>query len=141
PAAARRLAALLSGYPEAEVHVFVDSLALAEALRAAWAERTDLPPLGILVEFGAGRAGARSIEAAEAILDAILAAETATFRLTGIAAYEGAAATADADETLRRIDGLMRLTAAFLPKVRARIGNERPLLVTAGGSVFFDRVV
>ena len=141
PAAARRLAALLSGYPEAEVHVFVDSLALAEALRAAWAERTDLPPLGILVEFGAGRAGARSVEAAEAILDAILAAETATFRLTGIAAYEGAAATADADETLRRIDGLMRMTAAFLPKVRARIGKERPLLVTAGGSVFFDRVV
>jgi len=140
-AAARRLAALLAGYPTAEVHVFVDSLPLAGALRTAWQERSDLPPLGLLVEFGAGRAGARSAEAAGAILDTILATETPNFRLTGIAAYEGAAATADADETLSRIDGLMRLTADFLPKVRARIGRERPLLVTAGGSVFFDRVV
>ncbi len=140
-AAARRLAALLAGYPTAEIHVFVDSLPLAEALRTAWQERSDLPPLGLLVEFGAGRAGARSVEAAGEILDAILAAETPNFRLTGIAAYEGAAATADVDETLSRIDGLMQLTADFLPKVRARIGSERPLLVTAGGSVFFDRVV
>ena len=141
PAAARRLAALLAGYPSAEVHIFVDSVPLAEALVAAWRERSDLPPLGVLVEFGAGRAGARSTDAANAILDVILPAESLNFKLTGIAAYEGAAATADAAETLRRIDGLVTLTAAFLPEVRARIGRERPLLVTAGGSVFFDRVV
>lgn len=140
-AAARRLAALLAGYPAAEVHIFVDSVPLAQALATAWAERSDLPSLGLLVEFGAGRAGARSAEAANAILDVILAAETPAFRLTGIANYEGAAATADADETLRRIDGVVEMTAAFLPQVRERIGKERPLLVTAGGSVFFDRVV
>lgn len=140
-AAARRLAALLAGYPAAEVHIFVDSVPLAQALATVWAERSDLPSLGLLVEFGAGRAGARSAEAANAILDVILAAETPAFRLTGIANYEGAAATADADETLRRIDGVVEMTAAFLPQVRERIGKERPLLVTAGGSVFFDRVV
>ncbi len=140
-AAARRLASLLAGYPDAEVHIFVDSVALVEALRAAWQERQDLPPLGLLVELGAGRAGARSLEAAGVILDAILTAETARFGLSGIATYEGAAATADATETLRRIDALMAMTAAFLPQVRTRIGPERPLLLTAGGSVFFDRVV
>lgn len=140
-AAARRLAALLAGYPTAEVHIFVDSVPLAQALATVWAERSDLPSLGLLVEFGAGRAGARSAEAANAILDVILAAETPAFRLSGIANYEGAAATADADETLRRIDGVVEMTAAFLPQVRERIGKERPLLVTAGGSVFFDRVV
>ncbi|MBY5838880.1 alanine racemase (plasmid) [Rhizobium leguminosarum] len=140
-AAARRLAALLDRYPDAELHVFVDSTALVEALRSVWQEHTDLPPLGLLVEFGAGRAGARSMGAAEAILEAILAAETPAFRLTGIAAYEGAAATADADETMRRIDALMAVTSDFLPKLRARIGKERPLLVTAGGSVFFDLVI
>ncbi|MGO6687821.1 alanine racemase [Rhizobium leguminosarum] len=139
-AAARRLAALLGRYPDAELHVFVDSTALVEALRSAWQERS-LPPLGLLVEFGAGRAGARSVDAAEAILDAIVAAETPAFRLTGIAAYEGAAATADAEETMRRIDALMAVTSDFLPKLRARIGDERPLLVTAGGSVFFDVVI
>ena len=141
PAAARRLAALLAGFPDADLHVFVDSPALAEALAAAWRERGDLPRLGLLVEFGAGRAGARDGDTADAILDVILAAETPTFKLTGIAAYEGAAATADAQETMLRIDGLVALTAGFLPKVRARVGDGRPLIVTAGGSVYFDRVV
>jgi D-serine dehydratase len=140
-AAARRLAALLADYPDAELHVFVDSIALVDALRSAWQQRADLPPLGLLVEFGAGRAGVRSAAVAKAILNAILAVETPTFRLTGIAAYEGAAATADAEETMLRIDALMAVTADFLPKVRARVGDERPLLVTAGGSVFFDVVV
>lgn len=141
PAAARRLAALLANYPDAELYIFVDSAPLAAALRDAWQSRDDLPPLGLMVELGAGRAGARSIEAATEILDVILAAESPAFRLSGVAAYEGAAATADAGETLARIDGLMALTAHFLPQVRARLGKDRPLLLTAGGSVFFDRVV
>ncbi|MGG7581602.1 alanine racemase [Rhizobium sp. Nf11,1] len=140
-AAARRLAALLGRYPDAELHIFVDSVALVEALRSAWRERTDLPPLGLLVELGAGRAGIRSAAAAEAVLEAILAAETSTFRLSGIAAYEGAAATADAAETIVRIEALMAMTADFLSKVRTRTGPDRPLLVTSGGSVFFDLVI
>ncbi|SCW50166.1 D-serine dehydratase [Rhizobium mongolense subsp. loessense] len=140
-AAARRLAVLLADYPDAELHVFVDSTALVDALHSAWQQRADLPPLGLLVEFGAGRAGVRSAAVAEAILDAILAVETPTFRLTGIAAYEGAASTADAEETMLRIDALMAVMADFLPKVRAQTGDARPLLVTAGGSVFFDMVV
>ncbi|MBX5176691.1 amino acid deaminase [Rhizobium lentis] len=140
-AAARRLVALLGRYADAELHIFVDSAALVEALRSAWRERTDLPPLGLLVELGAGRAGIRSAAAAEAVLDAILAAETSTFRLSGIAAYEGAAATADAAETIVRIEALMAMTADFLSKVRARTGPDRPLLVTSGGSVFFDLVI
>lgn len=139
--AARRLASRLSGYPDAEIHIFVDSVALATALRTAWNERSDLPALGLMVELGAGRAGARTAGAADAVLEAILAAETLDFRLSGIAAYEGAAAVADPDETLRRIHALMALTAAFIPRVRARLGDRRPLLVTAGGSVFFDTVV
>ncbi|ANM13085.1 MULTISPECIES: alanine racemase [unclassified Rhizobium] len=140
-AAACRLAALLGHYPDAELHVFVDSTALVEALAFAWQERADLPPLGLLVEFGAGRAGLRSAEAAAGILDAILAVETPALRLSGIAAYEGAAATADPEETMLRIDALMAMTSDFLPKIRVRIGRERPLLVTSGGSVFFDIVV
>ncbi len=140
-AAARRLAALLAGYSDAEVSIFVDSLALVDALGVAWRERSDLPSLGLLVELGVGRAGVRSPRAAGAVLEAVLAAETATFRLAGIAAYEGAAATADPDETMQRIEALIAMTAAFLPVVRARVGAERPLIVTAGGSVFFDAVV
>lgn len=141
PAAARRLAALLAGHPEAKVHVFVDSPALASALAAAWAARDDLPALGLLIELGVARGGARSAEAADALLDTILGAETPNFKLTGIAAYEGAAATADPEETATRIEMLLAMTADVLTNVRRRVGSERPLIVTAGGSVYFDMVV
>ncbi|RWX81626.1 amino acid deaminase [Neorhizobium lilium] len=141
PAAARRLAALLARHPEAEISIFVDSPELVAALASAWKGRTDLPVLGLLVETGAARAGARSKAAAEAILDAVLAVETETFGLAGIASYEGAAATTDPAETATRIANLMQLTADFYAAVRARVGVERKLLVTAGGSVFFDMVV
>ncbi|OLP55591.1 amino acid deaminase [Rhizobium rhizosphaerae] len=139
--AARRLAALLAGFADAELHIFVDSVEAVEALHQAWSERGDLPPLGLLIELGAGRAGARTIEAGLRILERILAVETAQFRLTGVAAYEGAAATADALETAQRIDALMQLTGDFLAQLRARIGKVRALILTAGGSVFFDRVI
>ena len=43
--------------------------------------------------------------------------------------------------TIGRIDTLLRMTATFLPRVRGRIGQRRPLIMTAGGSVYFDRVV
>ncbi|MDT3379073.1 alanine racemase [Labrys neptuniae] len=140
-AAARRLAALLAGHPQAQMHVFVDSAELADSLLEIWQARDDLPPLGLLLEVGAGRAGARTIEAAQAILDAILAGENAGIRLGGIGAYEGAAATADPEESIRRIDELMALTVETHHLVRNRVGTERPLILTAGGSVFFDRVI
>jgi D-serine dehydratase len=139
--AAKRLASLLAHYPDAEVHVFTDSLGLAEALQAAWRERSDLPPLGILPELGAARAGSRSVAAAGEIVDYVLAHETHPFRLTGIGAYEGSAATSDPVETVERINGLMAKTADLHRLVRQKVGADRPLIVTAGGSVYFDLVV
>lgn len=141
PQAAKRLAAVLANHPDAEVHIFVDSPQLAAALRDAWKGRQDLPPLGLLVELGAARAGARSVAAASQILDVILEAETENFALSGIAAYEGSAATPDPIETAERIAGLMAITGDVYRLVRDRIGKDRPLIVTAGGSVFFDMVV
>lgn len=141
PAAARRLAALLAGYPQAEVHVFVDSVDLVTALAAAWRERDSLPALGLLPELGAARAGSRSVETALDIVDHILSLETEHFRLTGIAGYEGAAATPDPEETRLRIDRLLHKTVELHGALRKRIGPERDLLVTVGGSVYFDLVV
>jgi D-serine dehydratase len=140
-AAARRLAALLAGYPEAEVHVFVDSVNLAEALATAWRERDDLPRLGLLPELGAARAGSRSVRTALDIANHILSRETDSFRLSGLGAYEGAAATADPVETRSRIDGLLHKTVELHRTLRQRVGAERDLLVTVGGSVYFDLVV
>ncbi|MCF3640403.1 alanine racemase [Rhizobium sp. TRM95111] len=138
--AASRLASLLAGHPDAEVHVFVDSVELVTALAAAWRERDDLPPLGLLVELGLARAGARSVPAAATVLDAVLATETSRFRLAGIGSYEGAAATDDPEETRTRIDRLMVMTGDLLALARAR-ATDRKLLVTAGGSIYFDLAV
>ncbi|KXF77085.1 amino acid deaminase [Paramesorhizobium deserti] len=141
PAAGRRLASLLTAYPDAELHIFADSPDIVTGLAQAWAGRSDLPEIGILIELGAARGGARSLDQATAVLDAVLAVKDAAIRLSGIAAYEGAAATADPVETVTRIADLMKLTADFYRAVRARVGADTPLIVTAGGSVYFDLVV
>lgn len=140
-AAAKRFATALAGHVDAEIFIFADTPGLVEALAAAWAERDDLPRLGILVELGLARGGARTIETATAVADAALARETPRFHLAGVAAYEGAVATADPHETRERIDRLMAMTGALLGAVRGRVGANRPLIVTAGGSVYFDLVV
>lgn len=141
PSAVRRLAALLARHPEARLHVFVDSMDLAASFMETWRDREDLPPIGLLVEVGAARGGARSIKTVEAIVDTVFSGETEKVSLSGVGAYEGAAATADPVETIERIDALMALTVQTHRLVRARVGSKRPLILTAGGSVFFDRVV
>jgi D-serine dehydratase len=140
-AAARRLAAVLSGHRDAEIHLFVDSQAAVAHLADAWRGRDDLPALGLLVELGLGRAGLRSAGEAEQVARAVLAAETPTLFLSGTAAYEGAAATTDPAQTRTRIAALLEATADVHRRLRAMVGPERPLLLTAGGSVFFDLVL
>jgi D-serine dehydratase len=135
-AAGRRLGALLSAYPDIELHAFADSpaavAALAEAARAA-----DSRELSVLVELGAGRAGARDRTAVEATIAAVLAADRLV--LGGVATYEGAVATPDADDTVRAIAALMERTIAAFALVR-RVAPNRPLFVSAGGSAYFDLV-
>ena len=61
--------------------------------------------------------------------------------LAGVATYEGAAAQPTPERSLAVIGGLLDLTADLVNRARTLVGPGRPLLVTAGGSVFFDRVV
>jgi D-serine dehydratase len=137
---ARRLAALFADFPEAELYAFADSVAAANALAAAWRENPALPPLRVLVETGAARAGARTTGEAEAVADAVQAAG-GRLRLAGVATYEGAAALPDPVRTGEVIGALLSMTADMLLRVRARVGPEQPLILTAGGSTFFDMVV
>ncbi len=136
---ARRLAALASLWPQAELNVFADSVSAVEALDAAWREKT-APPLPVLVEIGAGRAGARSRGEALAAANAVVASG-GRLRLAGLATYEGAATKASPEATDAAIDALLRLAIETLADVRALAGPEAPLLVTAGGSSFFDQVI
>jgi D-serine dehydratase len=135
---ARRLAALCRSRPEAEIYAFADSAAAVKALAQAWAE-ADLPALRVLVEVGAARAGARDIATASALLGAVERASHLT--LAGIATYEGAAAQPSPERSLAVIDDLLDLTSELFVRARELKGPGQPLVVTAGGSVFFDRVV
>jgi D-serine dehydratase len=137
---ARRLAALVEARPDAELYVFADSVAAAGALAQVWRERPDLPPLRVLPELGAGRAGARTPEAFEAVADTILSAG-GRLVLSGVAAYEGSAGRATPAETRAAIDGLLEAVVGGLALVRRKVGPDRPLLVTAGGSGWFDVVI
>jgi len=138
PGGAQRLAALCRAWPEAELYVFVDSVAALDALSGAWAEG-GLPPLRVLVETGAARGGARDINTATVLLEA--AERAPRLVLAGVATYKGAAAQPTLERSLVAVDGLLDLTATLFGRARALVGAARPLLLTAGGSAFFDRVV
>jgi len=138
--AVTRLANLLAGYQEAEIYLFVDSHPLVESLMAVWQSRADLPRLRLLVELGAARAGIRDIMIAQDLVDRILAEDVKGIELGGVGVYEGAASVDDRDETLARIDQLLDDGGRLYHYIRAKIGAT-PLVMSAGGSAFFDRVV
>jgi D-serine dehydratase len=134
--AGRRLGALLAAHPAVEIHAFADSPAAVAALGEAG--RIAGRDVSVLVEVGRGRAGARDRAAVEAIVAAVRATPGTT--LGGVATYEGAAATADPEETARAIAALLELTAEAFAIVRTA-APDRPLVLSAGGSAHFDRVV
>ncbi len=136
---ARRLAQLVAAWPKAELYVFANSAAAVHALADAWGDDA-LPPLGVLVEVGAGRAGARSLGQALKVVSAVRAAGD-RLKLAGVAAYEGSAAQPTPDETEEAISGLIKLSVELLRDVREATGPNAPLIITAGGSMFFDEVV
>ncbi|WP_432288928.1 alanine racemase (plasmid) [Aminobacter sp. BA135] len=137
---AGRLAMLVAANPQADIHVFADSVAAVDALAEVWRANDALPPLRVLVETGAGRGGARTFSDAEAILDAILGSADRLVA-AGVATYEGAAGRPIQAETDAAIAGLLELTAAAFTALRRRVGADAPLILSAGGSVFFDKVV
>ena len=132
----QRFGRMLAEFPGAEAVLFVDSVDSLAAVNAAGeaAER----PLDVLVEIGGARAGARTIDEVSGIISA--AVDAKFVRLRGVAAYEGASAVADAGETRRAIAGLHALTSEAFALVR-RAEPERQLIVSSGGSSFFDLVV
>jgi D-serine dehydratase len=127
---------LLGAYPDVEFHAFADSPAAVAAL-AEGARIAGRSELSVLVELGAGRAGARDRATVEATIAAVLAADG--LLLGGVATYEGAVATPDPDETMRAIAALMERTIAAFALVR-HAAPDRPLIISAGGSAYFDVV-
>ncbi|UPA27771.1 alanine racemase [Shinella oryzae] len=134
---ARHLINALKAFPAAEVFIFLDSVEGVAALDAAMRNIGNARVSG-LVELGFGRTGARTLETAIAIRDAILATE-GQIELAGVATYEAAAV--DGSDYRHAFDELFQLVSHAFSAIRDVVGSEKTMTITAGGSMYFDEVV
>src|SRR6185437_2764361 len=100
-------------------------------------------PIKLLLEGGfvGGRTGVRTLADGLAVARAV-AAEAPRLALVGVEGFEGIIVGSDAADTERQIatflDFLVDLAKAALEE---RLFVEGPLLLSAGGSAFYDMVV
>ncbi|MAM11357.1 MAG: amino acid deaminase [Rhizobiaceae bacterium] len=135
-AAGKRFAALAGEYPQTEFCFFVDSVASLEAVSEVG--KGQARSVEILIEVGSARAGARDMEAVNSILLAAIGLPSVS--IVGIATYEGAAAKATAAETRASFASLFELALAAFVRLREALPDQ-PLILSAGGSSYFDMVV
>ncbi|WP_290127922.1 alanine racemase [Aliihoeflea aestuarii] len=133
---AERFGRMLGHYRNAEILVFVDSITALESVAAAGRE-AELE-VGVLIEVGGARSGARDIDTVREI--AARAAATPMIELAGVSAYEGASALADPQATREAIGRLHELARQAFDLVRQMRPAGR-LILSSGGSSFFDLVV
>jgi D-serine deaminase-like pyridoxal phosphate-dependent protein len=141
PAALSWIAEELASDPAFDFYCLVDSVAGVEAMTEAL--RGAARPLQVLVEVGipGGRAGCRTLEEAKDVAAAVVASPA--LALAGVEGFEGIIAERDAGATLAAVDGFLARIRALtieLAGTGAFDGREE-IVVTAGGSAFFDRVV
>lgn len=134
---------LASVSPSVQILCLVDSVDGVRTLDAALSSAACRRPLGVLVEVGAagGRAGTRTFAQTRDVAHAAGAAEN--LDLVGVEGYEGAVSSTRSTDDLAAVD-------AYLDELRATtvrladegcFANGRSILVSAGGSKFFDRVI
>nr|WP_228507211.1 alanine racemase [Frigoribacterium sp. VKM Ac-2530] len=128
-----RAAARASGRADADADADADTAA-------------EVPPLAVLVEIGSpvGRTGARTVAEALAVVDAVVAAPRLV--LAGVTGYEGAL-THDVDPAgIEMIDDYLRTVLELLDAIDPQafepwLAGGGDVVVSAGGSVYFERVV
>src|SRR5690606_24097607 len=135
-ASGARLGRLLAQYEDAQITLYVDSLAALEV--AAEVAQSAGRKVDFLIEVGGGRAGARNMQLVTEILDN--AEQNSALSAVGIAAYEGASSSADSDATREAIRALHGFAAEAFALLRARKPSQR-LVLSSGGSSFFDLVI
>ena len=128
--------AAIGGADGINLLVLADSVAGVEALAAGALRAGQRQTLGVLVEMGAqgGRTGARSIGEGVAIARAVAAAPG--LALQGFECFEGVLGT------ITEVDALLGdvLALAELCCAENLIGADGAVVLSAGGTAFFDRV-
>ncbi len=140
PAGIRFILSELERDPDFDFYCLVDSLATVEILRSAVAASGCPRPLQVLVEVGqqGGRTGARTIEAALAVANAVHGAGP-HLALRGVEGFEGVLEAATKEQTMARIERLLDDMGAVVSTCDALdLFADGPIIVSAGGSQYFD---
>jgi D-serine dehydratase len=137
------IAAELSSDPELEIYCLVDSQTGVGIMDQVLSDASVQRPLPVLVELGftGGRSGCRSAEEAVSVARAVNAAPR--LRLAGVECYEGILGHTPDAITLTQVDNLF-IRLRDLAGNLARLGmldSSDEVIVSAGGSGFFDRAV
>ncbi|MCK0176907.1 alanine racemase [Mycolicibacterium sp. F2034L] len=116
---------------------WVDSVRGVELMAAALTDAAR--PVDVCVEVGMahGRTGCRTPEEVDAV--AAAAAANPRLRLVGVAGYEAACGQEVTADALAAVDGYLADLQAAVVRLAATVETDR-VLVTAGGSTYFDRV-
>src|SRR4051812_9764807 len=122
------------------IYTLVDSVRGVELLDSAL-DQAGGGPLSVLLEIGApgSRAGARDDDTARAVADAV--GRSTHLVLSGVEAWEGVLGHDRSEATLGAVDALCERAVALAGTLDAAgaFATEQ-ILLTAGGSSFFDRV-
>jgi len=139
-----QLARLKVAYPRATIVSLVDSPAAVEQLARFGGGHLAGGRFQVLAEVGyaGGRTGVRTLEAGRALIAAI-GRHAGLIELCGVECYEGTISRPEPGATVAAVDAVLDFAVAFLDDCRAAqaFGSRDEVLLTAGGSVYFDRVV
>lgn len=142
-AAAAWIAREQDRHTEVDVFCLVDSVEGVSLMRDALEALHPRRPLPVLLEIGIreGRAGCRTPQQAGEVADAV--ARSPYLRLAGVEGFEGIIDRGDLDTTLRSVDEYVdqiRTVTGSLAAAGSFRGSDE-VIVSAGGSAYFDRVV
>jgi len=129
--------------PEFEIIVYVDSVRGVAVLDRLLQQGSLARRLPVLIEVGltGGRAGCRDLAAVDAVADAVACSDQLV--LIGASGYEGIVSPGADWSGLPAVDAYLRFLGEVAMHLVARrsISPDLEPMVSAGGSIFFDRVV
>ncbi|MEU5596260.1 amino acid deaminase [Streptomyces sp. NPDC020298] len=137
--ALRRFSAELDADPSFRFVCYVDSVRGVELMDAAL--KGAARPVDVVVELAAGegaRTGVRTEAECAAVADAVAAVPT--LRLVGVAGYEGEVPGADPERVAAWLRRLVALAVDFDKAGRFAGAGLDEIVVSAGGSAWFDAV-
>lgn len=138
----RALARMAEEYPDVTIMPIIDSLAGVAALERHLRDAKMTRRQNVLVELGilGGRTGTRDEDELEKVASAISASDLLT--LAGIEGFEGILPVGRDSEAVARVDTYLARLAAAAERLekRGHFTDSEEIILTAGGSVFPDRV-